>query len=301
MTGKWPREMRDLVVSLKVSFQHCLTLLWKNLIKGYKNLISEFKKTGIYPLDKNQVLARLPKNVLSQIAIEETVGQSFIEKLEEKRLETTKKIRTRRTKLNIPPGKSVSSAEIINSKMKNGEGVNKDKENSPSKNQKNSTEIVQKPVSKKKRKIKKSIKKGDENDESTSTEILLGDSSGGEDFCDKDDFQFKDVDINSLEKGDFILVGLNTGKNRATTVYFVAEVKKPKENIHDYLEVLFLRKSLKKANNFINPNVPDTSVIQGSEIKMLMPTPLKNGKIRNNRASETILYFNINFDHFNIC
>ena len=53
-------------------------LLVKMEVKDAENMKSGFRKSGIYPLDKNQVLARLPKSVDGAA---EAVSASFIEHL----------------------------------------------------------------------------------------------------------------------------------------------------------------------------------------------------------------------------
>jgi len=49
-----------------VRVSSCLTAHQHKEDKGHHNLVSGFRKTGIYPLDKQQVLARLPSQTVAE-------------------------------------------------------------------------------------------------------------------------------------------------------------------------------------------------------------------------------------------
>ena len=69
-----------------------------------KNLRAGFWKTGIFPLNKNEVLQRLPSAVLQNdlAGMSDCIGDVFLEKLRNKREETTRKQTTnRRKKMNV--------------------------------------------------------------------------------------------------------------------------------------------------------------------------------------------------------
>lgn len=90
-----------------------MTIKLKESIKT--NLKSGFRKTGIFPLDKTEVLQRLPKSVLEESlkSMTDVVGDVFLEELNKKRKEVTGKRATKRRKmLNVPAGKSISVAEV---------------------------------------------------------------------------------------------------------------------------------------------------------------------------------------------
>lgn len=76
-------------------------------------MISGFRKSGIYPLDRQQVLNRLPSQSLDS-SISSIIGDCFLDQIRRKREETTKghNQTKRRRKLNVPPGKSISSEEL---------------------------------------------------------------------------------------------------------------------------------------------------------------------------------------------
>lgn len=78
------------------------------------NLIRSFKACGIVPLDKNEVLKRLPSYKPPNVAtVEKDLSSSVIEFLKtcKSPAETTNK-RTRSKRMNVPPGKSITCADI---------------------------------------------------------------------------------------------------------------------------------------------------------------------------------------------
>lgn len=95
------------------------SLMHKLEESGCENLKSGFRKTGIYPLDKAQVLARLPSsNVIHDpdSTSPSLISQSFIEHLQKARSgndEPTRNAPVRRKKLPVVAGKSICCDEII--------------------------------------------------------------------------------------------------------------------------------------------------------------------------------------------
>ena len=85
-------------------------LMVKMSVKDAENLKSGFRKTGIYPLDRKQVLARLPG---SQDGSAEAVSESFIEHLVQMRGEDKDAPRRKRLKVSVVPGKSVSADDVV--------------------------------------------------------------------------------------------------------------------------------------------------------------------------------------------
>lgn len=104
----------------KDEFPRLLNLLMTNLGEnGKDNLISGFRKTGIYPLDKQQVLARLPSEIIQKdagagIPVHEVVSESFIEHLAAARGndDGTGNSRRKRQKVSVTPGKSVCVDDV---------------------------------------------------------------------------------------------------------------------------------------------------------------------------------------------
>ncbi|VEN60718.1 unnamed protein product [Callosobruchus maculatus] len=84
--------------------------------KSSENLKSGFRKCGIFPSNREQVLNRLTfRNVTADNEVIRNVSDSFIEHLTKIRCDSTKTRQIRRKKrLNVPPGKSISAADLLN-------------------------------------------------------------------------------------------------------------------------------------------------------------------------------------------
>lgn len=67
------------------------------------NLKSGFRKCGIYPVNVEELLNRIPRNTCNQ----NEVHSVFLKNLEARRSDSTKVVQTRRKKMNVPAGKSV--------------------------------------------------------------------------------------------------------------------------------------------------------------------------------------------------
>lgn len=93
--------------------------LLKELIRNLEmdksqNLISGFRKCGIYPLNKQMLLDRLPKNLTEEN--KDMMSSAFLEQIEAKRAEylgIENRTKQRRKKLQVPAGKSISSSDLI--------------------------------------------------------------------------------------------------------------------------------------------------------------------------------------------
>jgi hypothetical protein len=79
---------------------------------GNENMKSGFRKCGIFPVDKQQVLSRLPDQVANAMNLQEEVGESFLIYLKEARADGGSHSQRKRQKVTVVPGKSVSSAEV---------------------------------------------------------------------------------------------------------------------------------------------------------------------------------------------
>lgn len=71
------------------------------------NLKAGFRKCSIFPLNIEQVLSRIPRNICDP----DLVHSEFIKTLEAKRSEVTSIVKNRRKKMNVPAGKSVCTDE----------------------------------------------------------------------------------------------------------------------------------------------------------------------------------------------
>lgn len=75
-----------------------------------RNLVSSFKATGIVPLDRNRVLNKLPRESPSP-EVETVVRDSLTEFLREQRFGNESQPPRKRTRLQIEPGKSISTVD----------------------------------------------------------------------------------------------------------------------------------------------------------------------------------------------
>lgn len=89
---KFPQLLKQLVEKLKEN--------------AAKNIASGFRKTGIIPLDRNEVLNVIPPNPSLNEEHEEALNNSFVTLLKEMRYE--KPTIKRKKKINVEPGKSVA-------------------------------------------------------------------------------------------------------------------------------------------------------------------------------------------------
>lgn len=98
----------------KESFAPLLKTLMDVLEKNSKsNLISGFRKCGVYPVNKYELLSTLPSQ---DVALrDENISISFIQHLQENRqaCEPKKSMSSKRKKINIPPGKSICPDDFI--------------------------------------------------------------------------------------------------------------------------------------------------------------------------------------------
>ena len=158
--------------------QQLLVKLHEN---GPENLRSGFRKAGIYPLDKTQVMSRLPDVACGIDAVHsEHINQSFLDYLKNARAgdpvtANTKGATGRRKKLNVPAGKSISLADVQAAKQSvasTSVSVNEEVTSS-----------------------------GSDSEESSAADIGDGAESAGED----DDMQLS-VDPSDLTKGEYVVV-----------------------------------------------------------------------------------------------
>ncbi|CAH1999501.1 unnamed protein product [Acanthoscelides obtectus] len=82
-----------------------------------KNIQSGFRKCGIFPLNRDQVLGRLPQQNLDETNdenqnIEEGLNNSLVNLLRTMRYGDGQNVKSRRRKIQVPAGKSVTSADF---------------------------------------------------------------------------------------------------------------------------------------------------------------------------------------------
>lgn len=78
------------------------------------NLKAGFRKCGIVPANRHEVLQRLPMYTIEALpAVKALVGEIFIENLNSKRQTiTSTRTNKKRKKVNVPPGKSITASDI---------------------------------------------------------------------------------------------------------------------------------------------------------------------------------------------
>ncbi|XP_037869003.1 uncharacterized protein LOC119628945 [Bombyx mori] len=123
---KWKKTDGKSQTSLpKGCFPKLLKKLMEDLSENAKqNIISGFRKTGIKPIDPNQVLSRLPEELDVKESGENEVEKSVLDILKEMRYGTTNiNEPKRKRKLEVIPGRSVGSSEDYGKTEEESENV----------------------------------------------------------------------------------------------------------------------------------------------------------------------------------
>lgn len=103
----------------KEYFPSLLNKLYKEVvIEGTSNnLVSGFRKCGICPLDRSQVISRLPQTQSTEeIPVEQTVqtvSDAVLDMLRELRPSTSNNPRKKRTKVSVEAGKSIQLEDLV--------------------------------------------------------------------------------------------------------------------------------------------------------------------------------------------
>ena len=88
---------------------------------GCESMKAGFRKTGLYPLDRKQVLDRLPKRTFTNkdvtVEIGSLVSDSFIQHLVEARGDDHIPPNKKRHKVSVVPGKSISLIDVVNKQL----------------------------------------------------------------------------------------------------------------------------------------------------------------------------------------
>jgi len=108
--GEWKKKKREVVS--KAEFPPLLRKAVETMGEKVKeNIVASFKACGLVPLNKEEVLKRVPRNM--QDSSGELWSTAIIDKLEESRKSESPKTSapaTRGKRITIPPGKSLTSA-----------------------------------------------------------------------------------------------------------------------------------------------------------------------------------------------
>lgn len=235
-----------------------------------KNILSGFSGAGIVPLDRNQVLKRLPQKASTPCQSDSSVEwvNTFKTYMKECRMQETQPLRKpSRKKLNVPAGRGVDAQAI--------------------------QEIVDQPiqppaVSKKQQKRKRTNGSSDTSDDSLLTlrdsdsDLILS-STSDDDFDDViqnktaspvEDFKKTEVKMDEIpdEEEAFVIVELVFDKDtkKESKKLFYAKVQE-KNIINDTISLKFLRKSGKSVGNvYVFPLVEDVMEVKRDKIVQLV-------------------------------
>lgn len=266
----------------KDQFPAILKTLWGAMIKGPDNLTAGFRKSGIYPTDRQQVLKRLPSGSLDT-SISSLIGESFLEQISKKRQEATECRRVKRKKnLNVPPGKSISSEEFKAALPTEQLPVDEDQP---------STSTGVKAYDKRGRPDLKTLKKKrkkrdtDSNSEEENDRFSLQDSEDSETFSEFEtqltpsipDVQPSNF-LQHLKVGDFVLVRYECELYPGRIVQF-----------EDDGEVL-ISAMKKSASNWKWPSTPDEIHYSKDEIVQQIDEPVQIGRREIFKVKELQVY-----------
>lgn len=102
---------RKLPTTPKEIFPNLLKKALDSMTETRENLIAGFRRSGIYPLNKEEPLKRLPRQ--DRIVRPELIADSFLQKLDHLRSDHQPVAnKNKKKKLNVPPGKSICVKDI---------------------------------------------------------------------------------------------------------------------------------------------------------------------------------------------
>lgn len=274
----------------KSEFPSLIKELMEELKTGSSNIVSGFRKCGLYPCNRKEPLSRLPKGLLAKEEIEKAIHQTFVQHLEETRKAVTEKKKRKKNQVNIPSGKSISYQEALEIKNSN--------EPSQKKRKTEETPTAERKPRKQNLKGVRKDKDGNENesDQDFDTFEISNTPKQNEKIIDKENFT--PVDLKILKVNDFVLVEFTSGKKKKKNLYYVGQVL----NL-DYeqkkISLKLLRKSGKTKNFFVFPNVEDLSEVNPEQIKLILPKPVSDNNHITKRQ-KNFLDFNADFSGINM-
>lgn len=248
----------------KDRFPRLLKLLWLKIQEnGSENVVADFNKCGIAPLNRQRVLDMLPtENIVNQTDpnIETSLSTSLQDFLKDMRPSDQNTKRKMRKKINVQPGKSV---ETISSE----DEINElDTSSSISDSNISSDDIVSDYVNEQK-------------NGSTEVEVV------------KNEKVFKNVHPIQYKKDviedDWYLVSFNSTSNKPSTskvhyTYFIGQIIKKTND--GYLGTFLRKKITRDFNGYIYcfPNIKDEFEFQFEQIigKLDKPTPYNRGLLQ---------------------
>lgn len=244
----------------KAQFPALLREALEMLKENQENIIkSGFRASGIFPLDKTQVLKRLPN---PNLEVNETaLSAALKEKLQEMRYGRQTLAERKKKRVVIDPGKSLSGLgdsssdtdtqiSLHDSSSSIGP-VNFSDESMYSEGSLNGEGNIEEQV--------QSKNSSDENEND------LGEIQGDQDMLDEDYSTEQEIDNDIIQKGDFVLVAfpLQGKKNRFKN--FLGEILDI--NNDNTYECKFLRRSGLSKTRFTYPAVDDICDVEKTQIK----------------------------------
>lgn len=229
----------------KTSFPTLLRTLMNKIEINQESIIKNgFKKTGIFPLDKNSVLKSLPGNKIEGTT--QQIGDTVVNYLKEMRTPAGPKEIKRKKMVRVEPGKSVCFQDVTNlannvEMRESVEDAIEDYQDDDAARTQENDETFDEPDLPQFMNL--------ENQENIENSNSSQNSDNGE----------------SINEGDFVIVAFKTQKS---TVNFIAKILRKDED--DFFEVKFLRK---RKTAFRFPDEDDISHVRKSEIVKVLQQP----------------------------
>lgn len=235
------------------------------------NLVSGFKKCGIYPFNPEEIISRLPDHVVANESetneINNVVSEVVVDMLKDLRYGSDSNSKKRRTKVNVVPGRSIG-LEDLNASTSNQGNKENIVSNSNDNQSINSLDIG---------KVQNS-ERPDSDVESNSSILSVPSTQYERAEHQKCDF----TEQKCIELSSYVLIRFEVPKNKCKYyIGTIVEIDKKK----DYYKIKCLRKKNKK---FIWPKLTETIVILPTQIVKVLSAPQSTKMGFNFNAQELI-------------
>lgn len=232
-----------------------------------RNLVSSFKATGIYPFDRERVLRHLPEDSPSPELVDTAVRDSLTTFLKEQRYGQQSEPVRKRKRLNVEPGKSVST--IIDGPSCSGAindvVVDEPDESLSSNRNPESRAGCESPIT-------EPVGATDGPSTSRNVTYTVGNDDDVTDCESETEMRPEDYRPTGPEIGQFILAKFATKKGKKTYSY-VCSI----EDISEHKLVVQGYKSQKKSKRIFREVPNDISIIEESDIITYLQIPILDG------------------------
>lgn len=215
------------------------------------NIIAGFRACGIVPLDRQQVLKRLPRQ-----NTREDNGpawcEAFTGHLQQLRSNDTQPKRQRRKKLSVPPGKAVTASDFFQENQTNELEVEEENQSE------NEDEVSEVEVE------QSEVKVPETQNEHAGDPFRHGTDSNSNDSL---------VAVEQPEIGRYIVCTFvyNQNTKKETVKNYIAKIVDLMENGEEtHYQISCLRK---KGDFFVYPDIEDVNVVKKQQIKTILGTP----------------------------